>query len=56
LAKRLQEQAQPGQVLISRSAYQMSGDLIETIALEPITVKGRGSPVHVYELVGLRCP
>ncbi|HUW97061.1 MAG TPA: adenylate/guanylate cyclase domain-containing protein [Anaerolineae bacterium] len=56
LAKRLQEHAQPGQILISRAAYEMTRDLIETTPLEPIRIKGRRSPEQVYGLDGLRCP
>jgi adenylate cyclase len=54
LAKRLQEQAQPGQILISRAVYESAKDLLDARPLPPVTVKGRRSPVQVYELLGLK--
>jgi adenylate cyclase len=56
LAKRLQEHAQPGQILISRSAYEMARDLIDTTPLEPTAIKGHRGLERVYELSGLRHP
>ncbi len=50
-----QEHTQPGQILISRSAYEVGRDLIETTPLEPMAIKGHRDPEQVYELSGLRC-
>jgi len=53
LAKRLQENAEAGQILLSQSAYQAVREHVRVRALKPIKVKGRSSTVPVYELVGL---
>ena len=54
LAKRLQEYAAPGQVLIERAAIQRLGDLADAHALGEMSVRGRRQPAYVYELRGLR--
>lgn len=56
LAKRLQENTQIGQIIISRETLEMcQADINETgwigvSALEPIFVKGRGKAAQVYEI------
>lgn len=54
LAKRLQENARPGQILLSQSAYRQVQGLVDVKELEPIRVKGRKAVEQVYELVGLK--
>ena len=53
LAKRLQENAEAGQILLSQSAYDAVRKHVRVRALEPIKVKGRSGTEPVYELVGL---
>ncbi len=53
LAKRLQEVALPGQILISQVTYELTKEWVEVIPLDPIQVKGRQSLEQVYELVGM---
>ncbi|MBI4759406.1 MAG: GAF domain-containing protein [Chloroflexi bacterium] len=53
LAKRLQEAAQPGQILLSSDTYRLVDKSVQAKALTPLTVKGRSTPVQVYELIGL---
>ncbi len=53
-AKRLQENAHGGQILISEAAYEQIKDQIEVNALEPLAVKGRSTPEKVYELIRLK--
>ena len=53
LAKRLQENAKPGQILLGQSTYQLVKDYVLVNALEPIRVKGRAASEQVYELMGL---
>jgi class 3 adenylate cyclase len=53
-AKRLQENAKGGQILISQAAYQQVEDLVEVIELPPLQVKGRSTPEIVYEVVRLK--
>ncbi len=54
LAKRLQESAKPGQILLSQSTYEEIKDYVEVNALQPIQVKGRTAFEQVYELVGIK--
>ena len=54
LAKRLQESAKPGQILLSQSTYDRVKDHVEVNALQPIQVKGRTAFEQVYELVGIK--
>lgn len=53
LAKRLQEVAAPGQILISQAVYDQTKKWVNAIPLEPVQVKGRQTLEQVYELVGL---
>ena len=53
-AKRLQENAKGGQILISRPAYRQVEDFVRVIELPPLQVKGRSTPEIVYEVVGLK--
>ncbi|NIM03473.1 CHASE2 domain-containing protein [bacterium] len=54
LAARLEELAKPDQVLISEKTYQMVKDIVNTRALEPMTVRGKTDLVQVYEVLGLK--
>ena len=54
LAKRLQEVAGPGQILISEAVFARTQDWVDVVPLEPIQVKGRRTPEQVYDLVGLK--
>jgi adenylate cyclase len=53
-AKRLQENAKGGQILISEAAYRHVEDAVEVIELPPLQVKGRSTPERAYEVVGLK--
>jgi adenylate cyclase len=53
LAKRLQENAQPAQILISHETWAMVKDRIEVNPLPAIRVKGRQAFTRVYEVTGL---
>jgi PAS domain S-box-containing protein len=54
LSKRLQENAEGGQILLSEAAYREVAPYVEVRSLGPVTVKGREAPVEVYALLGLR--
>jgi len=54
LAKRLQESAKPGQILLSQSTYERVKDHVKVNTLQPIQVKGRTAFEQVYELVGIK--
>ena len=53
VARRLQENAGPGQILLSGSTYDLIKDLATAQHLEPMSVRGRSSLVPVYQLLGL---
>ncbi len=54
LAKRLQETAGGGQILLSHSTYQKVKDYVDANRLEPVQVKGRTAFEEVYKLIGLK--
>ena len=53
-AKRIQENAQEGQILISTEVFQLIADSVIVHPVNPIQAKGIRLPVEVYEVVGLR--
>jgi adenylate cyclase len=53
-AKRIQENAVAGQILISAEAYACVKDQVRVRPVEPLHVKGKRQPVQVLEIVGLR--
>jgi class 3 adenylate cyclase len=54
LAKRLQEIALPGQVLLSAAAFEAVQDHVRARPLDPIQVKGRAAVEQVYEVLEAR--
>ena len=54
IAKRLQENAQPGQILISQEAIASLKGEVQLRSLAPIAVAGKTRPLEVFEVVGLR--
>jgi class 3 adenylate cyclase len=56
LAKRLQDTARPGQILISHETWQRVQDWVRVKALAPIQVKGRQAFTRIYEVTGLIDP
>ncbi len=54
IAKRLQEHALPGQILIDRETFHAVSDVIEAQAISPLNLKGYSEPVPVYEVVGVK--
>lgn len=54
LARRLQESASAGQILISADARSKAGEFIKTRLLPPLELDGFAEPVLVHELLGLR--
>ncbi len=51
LAKRLQESAEPNQILLSRAAYERIQSQVQARPLGAIVVRGRHQPVEAYELL-----
>lgn len=54
IAKRLQQSANPGQVLISQEVYSQIADHVIAVPVAPIHAKGKKHPLLVYELTGLK--
>ncbi|MBI3761460.1 MAG: GAF domain-containing protein [Chloroflexi bacterium] len=54
LAKRLQENANPNQILLTAEAYSRVKDHVEAAALPPIQVKGRQAWEQIYEVKCLK--
>ena len=52
-AKRIQENAEPDQILVSAEAKDLLGQRVRLKAAEAIEAKGKKEPVEVFELVGL---
>lgn len=53
VAKRLQEVAGLGQILISQSTYQQVKDQVIVEEIHPTLLKGKVEPIAIYELQGL---
>ena len=51
VASRIQAEAQPGTLLISRDTYDLIESDVEVVELEPIEVKGKTEPIEVFEVV-----
>lgn len=54
LAKRLQEQAQGGQILLSQTVFEQVKEVVVAVDLGPAAVKGREAATHIYSLMSLR--
>ena len=54
LASRLESAAEPGTILISRETWSLVKDAVIAEEMPPLTLKGFGRPLQVYELLGLR--
>lgn len=53
VAKRLQDRAKPGEILITAEVYEHLGDLVEVEPVGELTIKGRQRSVHVYRVLAL---
>jgi tetratricopeptide (TPR) repeat protein len=54
VAARLEQAAQPGEVLIGDSTLQLVATAVETEPVEPLEVKGKAQPVPAHRLVSVR--
>ncbi len=53
IAKRLQENSGPNQILLSSTAYETVKDQVTVNVLEPMQLKGREQRVQVYDLIDM---
>lgn len=51
-ASRLCDAAKAGQIIISERTYVEIGDAFNTVALDPITVKGKYRPMKIFNVAG----
>jgi class 3 adenylate cyclase len=54
LAARLESAADPGKILIAGETWSLVKDAVIAKEMPPLTVKGIGHPVQVYEMLGLK--
>jgi adenylate cyclase len=54
VAQRLESQAQAGQILISETIYELVASEILVAPREPVKLKGKGQPVPLWEVKGLK--
>jgi len=52
LAARLESNAKPGQILISKETYERVKERFQVTALDPIKVKGKENLVEIYQVEG----
>jgi class 3 adenylate cyclase/tetratricopeptide (TPR) repeat protein len=53
VAARLQQAAEPGQVLVGAATLALTRGAVETIALEPLELKGKSQPVEAFGLLSV---
>jgi predicted ATPase/class 3 adenylate cyclase len=53
LAARLEQAAEPGDVLLGETTYRLARHLVSVTPVEPLTLKGKAKPVPAYRLVSI---
>ena len=53
VAARLEQAAQPGEILLGAETYRLVRDAVRVESLEPIRVKGKAASVQAYRLAGV---
>jgi class 3 adenylate cyclase len=54
VAARLEQAAEPGEVLLGEATWALVRDAVEAEPVEPLALKGKEDAVHAYRLIGLR--
>ncbi|MBM4430184.1 MAG: zinc-ribbon domain-containing protein, partial [Chloroflexi bacterium] len=54
LAARMEQNAEPGTVLITEATHKLIAPLFETLAMPPLQVKGKDQPLSTYRLLAAR--
>jgi class 3 adenylate cyclase/tetratricopeptide (TPR) repeat protein len=54
VAARLEQSAQPGEVLLGESTYRLVRDTLHAKPVDPIVAKGKSEPLIAYRLIGVR--
>jgi class 3 adenylate cyclase len=55
-AKRIQELAGPGQIMVSKSVEETIRQGIDVVNVGSIAVKGKTEPIEVFQVIGVRIP
>ena len=53
VAARLEQAAEPGEVLIGEPTYALVSDAVDVESLEPLELKGKAEPVAAFRLVAV---
>src|SRR5919197_67973 len=53
-AARLEQAAQPGEILIGEATWRLTRDAVHAEPIPPLTVKGKEAPLASYRLLGIR--
>ncbi len=53
LAARLEQAAQPGEILIGEATLRLARDAVEVEPVEPLALKGKAEPVRAYRLLSV---
>src|SRR6266496_980198 len=53
VAARLQQAAQPGEILIGEETLRLTRDAVEVESVEPLQLKGKSEPVPAYRLLSV---
>ena len=53
VAARLEQAAQPGEILIGEETYRLTRDAATVDVLEPRALKGKAAPVAAYRLLSV---
>jgi class 3 adenylate cyclase/DNA-binding SARP family transcriptional activator len=53
VAKRLEEAAEPGEILIGAETYLLARDALRVEQVAPLSLKGKQAPIDAYRLVGV---
>ena len=54
VAARLEQAAQPGEILIGEASFALVREAVEVEALEPLELKGKAERVPAFRLVAVR--
>ena len=53
-AARLEQRAQPDEILLSLATYRLVRDAVSVETLDPLTVRGKLEPVRAFRVIGIR--
>ena len=54
LASRLNDMAGPGEIILSKSIYELTKDMVSVKALPPQKIKGKSEPVEAFQVIEIK--